>query len=175
MESDLESILRAAPTQQNERLTEALSIIHPIQSGPRCHYQAALKLLNDCKFLESASSDVKDDSESSLDHLETVYAARLAVCELTSANADIPPDCKVVTASKEACYQKRRGYGYWFSQQEQSKDDKLCYPDAPSPKQFKRCLKAISSQPQSWTSYSNARQNAVVMCHASRDVIEKGT
>jgi len=51
---DLASILQDPPLQQHERLSEALQILHPIQSGPRCHYHAALNLLNDCKFLESA-------------------------------------------------------------------------------------------------------------------------
>jgi hypothetical protein len=172
---DLASILQDPPIQQHERLSEALQIIHPIQSGPRCHYQAALNLLNDCKFLETASADTKGDSESNLDQVETVYAARLAVCELLSANVNIPPDCKVVMATKEACVKKRFGYASWFSQPEQPKHDKLCYPEEPNPKQFKRCMKALFAQNQSWMSYSNARQNAVIMCHASRDVIEKGT
>lgn len=171
--TDLASILRDPPIQQHERLSEALQIIHPIQFGPRCHYQAALHLLNDCKFLENSSPDVKANSEASLDDLETVYAARLAVCELMSANAAIPPDCKVVAASKEACIKRRQGFGAWFSQQEQPTGDTLCYPEA-NPKQFRRCMTAIFGQPQAWMSYSNARQNAVVMCHASRDVIEKG-
>lgn len=171
---DLASILQDPPIQQHERMSEALQIIHPIQSGPRCHYHATLNLLNDCKFLESASTDGGDDSESALNQYETVYAARLAVCELMSANAFIPPDCKVVTPTREACVKKRRGYGSWFATQEELKEDKLCYPEAPDTKQFKRCMKAIFAQNQAWMSYSNARQNAVVMCHASRDVIEKG-
>ena len=36
-----------------------------------------------------------------------------------------------------------------------------------------QCLKSLQSTPQYWTSFSNARQNAVVMCQASRDVIER--
>ncbi|KAF2274702.1 uncharacterized protein EI97DRAFT_468590 [Westerdykella ornata] len=173
VKKDLASILKDPPIQQHERLSEALQIIHPIQSGPRCHYQAALNLLNDCKFLESASPDVKVDSEATLQQLETIYAARLAVCELMSANVPIPPDCKVVTPSPEACIKKRSGYTSWFSQAERPNGDRLCYPGSPPPKEFQRCMKALFSQNQSWMSYSNARQNAVVMCHASRDVIEK--
>jgi hypothetical protein len=153
-------------------LSEALQIIHPIQTGPRCHYHAALNLLNDCKFLETASTDSKNDAEANLDQVETVYAARLAVCELQSAYAEIPTDCKVVMASREACIKKR---GPWFSRQENPKDNRLCYPEEPDPNKFNRCMKALFSINQSWMSYSNARQNAVVMCHASRDVIEKGT
>jgi hypothetical protein len=130
-------------------------------------------LLNDCKFLEKTSSDTKDNSEFALDDLETVYAARLAVCELSSANAAIPPDCRVMAASREACFKRQQGLGSWFSRQEQPKDDRLCYPET-NPQKFKKCMNAIYVQPQAWTSYSNARQNAVIMCHASRDVIEKG-
>jgi hypothetical protein len=40
--------------------------------------------------------------------------------------------------------------------------------------QLGQCLKSLESRPQWWTSYSNNRQNAVVMCQAARGQIEKG-
>ncbi|KAI9751642.1 MAG: hypothetical protein M4579_005967, partial [Chaenotheca gracillima] len=39
--------------------------------------------------------------------------------------------------------------------------------------QLGECLRALESRPQGWTSYSNARQNAFVMCEASRSMIER--
>jgi hypothetical protein len=164
-------LLLNPPIQQHERLSEALRIIHPIQSGPKCHYNAALKLLNDCKFIETATSETKGNYEATLDQVETVYAARLAVCELQGAYADIPPECNVVQATRDACVKNQ---GSWFSRQAMPQDGRLCYPESPDPKRFTKCLKSLFSKQQSWTSYSNARQNAVVMCHASRDAIEKG-
>lgn len=36
-----------------------------------------------------------------------------------------------------------------------------------------QCLKALESRPQSWTSYSNSRQNAMVVCQAAQIETEK--
>jgi hypothetical protein len=38
---------------------------------------------------------------------------------------------------------------------------------------LEQCLKTLESRPQWWTSYSNSRQNALVICHASRIETEK--
>ena len=38
---------------------------------------------------------------------------------------------------------------------------------------LEQCLKALESRPQWWTSYSNSRQNAMVICQASRIEVEK--
>jgi hypothetical protein len=35
------------------------------------------------------------------------------------------------------------------------------------------CLRGLESRPQWWTSYSNSRQNAIVICQAARIEIEK--
>lgn len=38
---------------------------------------------------------------------------------------------------------------------------------------LEQCLRTLESRPQWWTSYSNSRQNALVICHASRIETEK--
>ena len=38
---------------------------------------------------------------------------------------------------------------------------------------MEQCLKALESRPQWWTSYSNNRQNAMVICQAARIETEK--
>ncbi|KAI9847510.1 MAG: hypothetical protein M1837_002411 [Sclerophora amabilis] len=40
-------------------------------------------------------------------------------------------------------------------------------------KHLEQCLKSLESRPQSWTSYSNGRQNAFVMCQAARSIIDR--
>lgn len=39
---------------------------------------------------------------------------------------------------------------------------------------IRECLQSLESRPQWWTSYSNSRQNAAIMCQAARADIEKG-
>lgn len=40
-------------------------------------------------------------------------------------------------------------------------------------KDLEQCLRSLESRPQWWTSYSNNRQNAIIICQASRIEAEK--
>ncbi|KAF2001904.1 hypothetical protein P154DRAFT_562339 [Amniculicola lignicola CBS 123094] len=170
--SDLASMLHldSTPIKQQEILSEALSIIHRMESASSCNKLAALNLINDCKALDQSSTN----PEAVLDEVKSEYAARLAVCELLAVDASTsPPDCNALIPSQQACVRSR--FSSWFSSKDARKEvppDEYCYPDT-TPAQFKRCLRALQSRPQSWTSYSNARQNAVVMCHVTRDAVER--
>jgi hypothetical protein len=170
--SDLASILQTPSIAQQEILSQALRIVHSMESAPTCNRLAVLNLINDCKSLEQNSDNVKLESETLLDEVKSEYAARLAVCELLGAKALVPRECGILVPSPQACGKGR--FSSFFSRQKDSANGEYCYPEA-THTQFERCLKALESRPQSWTSYSNARQNAVVMCHASRDAIERGT
>ncbi|KAJ4318521.1 hypothetical protein N0V94_004376 [Neodidymelliopsis sp. IMI 364377] len=131
---------------------------------------AASHLVNECKLLEHAPDFAKSRPEAYLDNVKTEYAAKLAVCELLSAqppsNAVPPLHCDILVPSSRACSK-----GGWWSQTP-AVSDKQCYPDYKD-HQYSQCLKTLQSSPQYWTSFSNARQNAVVMCQASRDAIER--
>ncbi|OCL08094.1 hypothetical protein AOQ84DRAFT_47348 [Glonium stellatum] len=173
LSSDLASMLQNPPIQQREVLSNALRIIHSMESSPSCNRLAALTLINSCQSLElsaKSSINVETRSELILDAVKSEYAARLAVCELISAKANIPRDCSVFVPSSYGCAKFR--FRSLFTQQESHSQNELCYPEA-STSQFGQCLQALESKPQWWTSYSNARQNAVVMCQASRDAIER--
>jgi hypothetical protein len=169
----LASVLQTPSIAQQEVLSQALRIVHSMESAPTCNRLAALNLINDCKSLEQNSDHIKPESEIALDEVKSEYSARLAVCELLGAKAPVPRECGILVPSPQACGKGR--FSSFFSRQKRdSSDGEYCYPEA-TPTQFERCLRALESRPQSWTSYSNARQNAVVMCHASRDAIERGT
>lgn len=43
----------------------------------------------------------------------------------------------------------------------------------PAKEELEACLKSLESRPQWWTSYSNSRQNAMVICQATRVEMEK--
>ena len=117
------------------------------------------------------SSNAETEGELILDEVKSEYAARLAVCELNSAKANIPWECAGFMPSSYACGKSR--FRSLFTRQENRSHDKLCYPETDG-SQIRQCLQALESRPQSWISYSNARQNAVVICEASRDAIERG-
>ncbi|KAJ4350588.1 hypothetical protein N0V95_004639 [Ascochyta clinopodiicola] len=131
---------------------------------------AASHLMNECKLLEHAPDFAKSRPEAYLDNVKTEYAAKLAVCELLSAqppsNAIPPLHCEILVPSSRACSK-----GGWWSQAPTG-SDKQCYAEYKE-YQYSQCLKTLQSSPQYWTSFSNARQNAVVMCQASRDAIER--
>tara|TARA_R110002003_G_scaffold357_8_gene19154 strand:- start:21495 stop:22991 length:1497 start_codon:yes stop_codon:yes gene_type:complete len=128
--------------------------------------------MNECKVLEHAPDFAKSRPEAYLDNVKTEYAAKLAVCELLSAqpsNPMPPPNCEVLVPTSKAC---SKGGSWWYARPETTLNDKQCYPEIKE-YQYAQCLKTLQSSPQYWTSFSNARQNAVVMCQASRDAIER--
>ncbi|CAN9233680.1 unnamed protein product [Alternaria sp. RS040] len=132
---------------------------------------AASHLMNECKLLEHAPDFAKSRPDAYLDNVKTDYAAKLAVCELLSAqpiNPTPPPNCDILVPASRHC---GKGGGWWHARPEVP-SDKQCYPEFKE-YYYMQCLKSLQSTPQYWTSFSNARQNAVVMCQASRDVIER--
>ena len=143
-----------------------------MQTAPTCTRMAASHLMNECKLLENAPDFAKSRPEAYLDNVKTEYAAKLAVCELLSAqpsNPMPPPNCEILVPTAKAC---GKGGMWWYSRPETTMNDKQCYPEFKE-YQYVQCLKTLQSSPQYWTSFSNARQNAVVMCQASRDAIER--
>jgi hypothetical protein len=159
-------------TSRNQRvISQAVDFVVSMQTAPTCTRMAASHLMNECKLLEHAPDFAKSRPEAYLDNVKTEYAAKLAVCELLSAqpsNPMPPPNCDILVPTSRAC---SKGVTWWYSRPE-TMDDKQCYPQMRE-YQYVQCLKTLQSSPQYWTSFSNARQNAVVMCQASRDAIER--
>lgn len=159
-------------TSRNQKvISQAVEFVVSMQTAPTCTRMAASHLMNECKHLEYAPDFAKSRPEAYLDKVKTEYAAKLAVCELLSAqplDPVAPPHCEILVPSSSAC---SRGGNWWYPKPEQP-SEKQCYPQYKD-HQYTQCLKALQSTPQFWTSFSNARQNAVVMCQASRDAIER--
>lgn len=148
--TDLTALILDPLNGQSELYLKALELLGSIQSAPSCNRLVASNLLTSCKSIEGPSSD----SESTIDDVKSIYAAQLAVCELRSAGALTPPPCALV--SPTATDKQTKPY---------HKVDKY---------HLSQCLQSLESRPQWWTSYSNNRQNAVVMCQAARVEVEKG-
>jgi hypothetical protein len=141
-----------------------------MQTAPTCTRMAASHLMNECKMLENAPDFAKNRPEAYLDSVKTEYAAKLAVCELLSTqppSSAVPPmHCDILVPSSKACVKS----GWWHHAQPDT--DKQCYQTYKE-HQYRQCLKTLESSSRYWISFSNARQNAVVMCQASRDAIER--
>ena len=121
-----------------------------MQSSPSCNRLATSTLLDSCQSVDGSNQNAED----SLEDVRSVYAAQLAMCEIVSAGSAIPQTCKSLGISPNI---------HQISGFKAIRGDKLSL-----------CLQSLESKPQWWTSYSNSKQNAIVMCRAARVDIEKG-
>ena len=146
--ADLVALVRPMPQDPSGTFSHALELLASIQTSPSCHRIAASMLLDSCHSIEGSESD----AEASVEDYRSIYAAQLAMCEIGSANSVKPQSCDhlVVKSKSKAVGNVRK--------------DKLS-----------QCLHSLESRPQWWTSYSNNKQNAGVMCQAARIDIEKGS
>jgi uncharacterized protein YoxC len=169
---DVGALFQYTSSRNQRVITQAVDFVVSMQNAPTCTRMAASHLMNECKLLEHAPDFARGRPEAYLDNVKTEYAAKLAVCELLSAqpnNPTPPPHCDILVPTSRAC---SKGGTWWYSRPETSMNEKQCYPEIKE-YQYVQCLKTLQSSPQYWTSFSNARQNAVVMCQASRDAIER--
>ena len=132
--------------------------------------------MHSCSALEGSiphdDSELARGSDLFVDEEATIYAARLAVCELSGADFLIPKECQAFIPSERAT--KKRGLrGYWSKSGPTEPSTAFQYYDTITQANLQQCRKALGSSAQSWTSYSNNRQNAVVMCQAMRSEVEK--
>ena len=150
--TDLTTLIRLPPVDQSGIYTQAVDLLSSMQSAPSCNRLAALTLMNSCQSIEGSNPN----SEASLDDIRSIYAAQLAMCEIESAGSDIPQSCARLAHHPES--------------KTPLSDSLKLIPKG----QLSRCLQSLESRPQWWTSYSNNRQSAVIMCKASRVDIDKG-
>jgi hypothetical protein len=134
-------------------------------TSPSCNRVAATRLVASCQTFTDGKDNTQAGGPESLDILRSVYAARLALCEIKGTGIAIPPSCLPITVSPPP-HKIRFGFVNRHRGSDGSSDE--------IPKDLlEQCLKTLESRPQWWTSYSNSRQNALVICHASRIETEK--
>ena len=127
--------------------TQALDILSSMQTLPSCHRLSTATLLDSCQSIDGSKPDASGD----IDDIRSIYAAQLAMCEISGADSSIPQPCKALAPKGDS---KARRH--------------------PSKDQISRCLQTLESRPQWWTSYSNNKQNAIVICQAARVDVDKG-
>jgi len=167
--ASLSERLLQEPVHQPEVYTRAVQILEAIES---CHRLATVDLIDSCQELEPSIT-----AEVSLASIRETFAARLAMCELSSANFNIPSQCERFVPTAAACQQNSRSsklLRILRTHRGSSKSmETTCYPHA-TPSHTQQCLGTLHSRPQWWTSYSNALQNVLIVCQAGRNAIEKG-
>lgn len=126
-----------------------------MRSAPSCNRIAASRLLASCQSVRSDDHARWADVPATLDRIKSIYAARLALCELGDAVTAIPAACSPLRVTTHPPYLDA---------------DSL---DSLSRDVIDGCLRVLESRPQWWTSYSNNRQNAILICQAARTEIEK--
>lgn len=155
-------------------LQEVMKIMRDVEKLPSCNKIASQALLNSCSALESPESAESEQRgpDMMLDETKSIYAARLAVCELSGARATVPEGCTSFLPNSHTG--KKTGLRGFIGLNRLSAPTTSYdhYGDV-TEHSLDKCLGALESKPQWWTSYSNSRQNAVVMCHAMRSEVEK--
>ncbi|KAJ1717224.1 nuclear membrane fusion protein Kar5 [Aspergillus flavus] len=136
-----------------------------MRSSPSCNRIAASRLVKSCQSVRVKINNIDPETYRILEHTRALYAARLAICELNGAGTHIPNACLPVTFPPP---QKKGIFGFSL------KSETPVNGVDPVPVQLlESCLKSLESRPQWWTSYSNSRQNAFVICQAARTENEK--
>jgi hypothetical protein len=159
-------------------IQRAIQVVENHDSLPYCQKMAASSLIHSCATLQGKTSDEEEPQGSSQDvnatlgEEKTLYAARLAVCELSDSKVPVPTQCTSFIPTRETT--KKTGWfgylpvpGIWKSI--------VRYPDYEQATKRDRdaCVQALYASNQAWHSYSNAGQDAVKLCHAVRGDIER--
>lgn len=164
LNNDWKGLVRTLPDDQSGIYTQAIQILTSMQTLPSCNRLAASTLLESCQTIDGSSPDM----EGSLEDIKSIYAARLALCEISSTGLIIPSECKLLMPMDSL---EGKGGLEWILRSGGAKS--TSYSDI-GKRQMSQCLQSLESRPQWWTSYSNSRQNAVIMCQAARVDIERG-
>ncbi|KAL9005416.1 MAG: hypothetical protein Q9188_001810 [Gyalolechia gomerana] len=158
-DTDLAVLLKNSPDSQSQIYGHALQLLESLRVSPSCNRLAASALIHSCQSIDGSNTE----TEKSLEDLKSVYAAQLAICEVTDAGSKPPGPCEPFSPNKDFQFGRKLNH-----------DSHRHGGTANALKgKLSSCLQSLESRPQHWTSYSNNRQNAVVMCQAARMHIEK--
>lgn len=138
-------------------------LLRIMNNKPACHKVATHQLITFCKSIKEDTTNPRPSVEA-LEATKSIFAARLAICELREASASIPSQCKpLFSISLDISDGSTRNPLRLSS----SAAEQVSSAD------LRACLRALEARPQSWTSYSNGRQDAALICDASRADIKK--
>lgn len=159
------SYLESKSQEHDAIFTEAVHLLDSMKSSPSCNRVAATRLVTTCQSVGGKDTGDLQIYET-LDRIRSMYAARLAICELDGTGASVPAPCLAVTVSPLPAAKSR----FAFMNKARSPETGT---DLVPKEVLEHCLRVLVSRPQWWTSYSNNRQNAIVICQAARIETER--
>lgn len=147
---------------QSAICSQALDLLDSLQTFTSCTRLATSALLTSCQTFDDQHTS---STEPTLDDTRSLYASRLALCEI-SAGLNLPAECELLDLANDSDVKQQHHQRVGGGQSNSSHSF--------GTRQIRECLQSLESWPQWWTSYSNSRQNAAIMCQAARADIEKG-
>jgi len=94
-----------------------------------------------------------------MEHVKSLYAVRLAICETGEGEAPVPAQCRSLLTPM----------GLHSEDRLSSSSRKISYKaEVVSGKELAPCVKALQKDNIYWISYSNNRQQASIICQALR-------
>ncbi|KAJ5525372.1 hypothetical protein N7494_012022 [Penicillium frequentans] len=156
--------LETNTSQEDGIFAQAVQILELMKSSPSCHRIAATKLVTSCQEMGGQEAKTREQYEV-LDQTRSLYAARLAICEIEGAGSSIPTQCLPLTV---APVEAKLRFNF-LVKAKQTGSGATEYPK----EVLELCLRTLESRPQWWISYSNNRQNAMVICQAARTETER--
>ncbi|KXL44559.1 hypothetical protein M433DRAFT_135060 [Acidomyces richmondensis BFW] len=155
---------------------------------PSCQRIATASLLHSCASLEgdgagsggasshrsrSSSSPILEGKDLFFDSEMTLYATRLAICEISSATTP-PTACLPFLPTSHLV--KKSHWAGWFTKSSGGipTQPRQLYPDYDSAtrENLQPCLASLSDTPI-WISFSNAKQNALHICSSMRAYVDR--
>ena len=159
----------------SDNLKQSLKLIEEAETLSSCGKIATSALLHSCSDAEGSvdhEHELPAGSDLMIQDASDIYAARLAVCELSGANFLVPGECRSFIPAVKG--KRRTTLKAWLSSSARPKlrvaND---YYDEVTKANLDQCRSAMGSTSQAWTSYSNNRQNAVAMCHAMQSAVDR--
>lgn len=163
------------PAQITDSVDYMAKTVQSVKNLPSCYKVASAALLNSCSELDQSSKpDTEHGIGTMLEKAKSIYATRLAICELLETNVPIPQSCSPFKPTEHTG--RMTGFRIPFTRSKNSAPNAQYQDyDDTTEKYLGRCTADLSLRPQWWTTYSNAKQSALFMCHAMRAQLEKGT
>lgn len=168
------ALIKVASLNALKENQKVLELIRTMETASSCIATATKSLLASCKEVEGV---INGDSQGPnapevLENIKSIYAAKLAICEIMEAGATLPGHCLPFSPTRPSVRTHR--LKSYFSRGKVAEAVLGGNVPESGSQELIGCLAELESRPQWWTSYSNARQNAVVMCQSVRVEIERG-
>ncbi len=174
LDLDLARLVHSSEGSQVETFDKLAVFVNSLKTAPSCARHATAGLLRSCQEIGGSvqrMSELSESDEIQLDDVKSSFAARLAVCELVEAGVLAPAQCTALAPKQE---RPDRVWGSFLHRDKRPANDFGAASSVARKEMVMLCLKQLETRPQWWTSYSNARQNAVVICQAVQGQMEKG-